>query len=95
MLTFSTFAIAKSEILNSFKRDRNFVVNFWKTKGAMNKMRLEQNEIGKNLSLTKQKKSRSNSARQRNEVQRTLNEMRLLEQLSWKFESCSCLIHAI
>ncbi len=30
MLTFSTFAIAKSEILNHFGRVQNFVVNFQK-----------------------------------------------------------------
>ncbi len=30
MLTFLTFAIAKSEILNQSKRDQNFAVNFRK-----------------------------------------------------------------
>jgi hypothetical protein len=49
-----------------------------KTKGAMNKKRLKQNDIRKNLGVTEQRKSRLNSTRLKwNDTKGMLNEMSL------------------
>jgi hypothetical protein len=50
-----------TEQRRSCKNDKR--LKRYKTKGAMNEMRLARNEIGKNLSLTERRKSHPNGMR--------------------------------
>jgi len=62
----------------------------------MNKARLKQNKVAKNLSLTEWRKSRPNGTRlKQNKTKGMMNETRLMEQFSQKIQSRSCLLPRI